>query len=87
MPRHKKGTLVRAKTREEMGEESWNLNDCDDYITPNGWLYITNRFLHGRHGENKQGDDAYECRSIATGRTIQLFPEEITTKGVKNQDG
>ena len=80
MPRHKRGTVVRAFTKEEIGECEWEKNSADEFIAPNGYLYIVEKFLHASHLENEHNQDAYLCRSIATGERIQLFPDEITTR-------
>ena len=79
MPRHKKGTVVRAYTKEELGEDLWTKNSSDEFVVPNGYLYIIERFIPTSHYDNEHDADAYECRSIATGELIQLFPHEITT--------
>lgn len=85
MPRHKKGTLVRAYTKEELGEEEWHKNSGDDFIAPNGYLWIVQRWIPVEHRDNEHDRDAYECKSVATGELVQLFPEEITTRMRKEQ--
>ena len=85
MPRHKKGTLVRAHTKEEMGAEEWARNSGDDFIAPNGYLWIVQRWIPVKHSANEHDRDAYECKSLATGALVQLFPEEITTRMRKEQ--
>jgi hypothetical protein len=80
MPRHKKGTLVRAYTKEELGEEKWDFHSADEYIVPNGYLWVVQRFIPAEYDENEFGANTYECKSLATGAVLQLFPEEITTR-------
>lgn len=80
MPRHKSGTIVRAKTKEEMGEHDWEKNSADEFIAPNGYVYIVQRFIPITHDDNEHNADAYECKSVQTGELIQLFPSEITTR-------
>jgi hypothetical protein len=84
MPRHKRGTLVRVRTEEEVGEEQYGENSTKEMVEQHGWLYTVVRFLPAHHGENENSIDAYECKSLATGELIQLFPEEITTKELKH---
>lgn len=83
MPRHKKGTLVRAYTKEEIGEDEWVRNSAEGIIEPNGYLWVVQRFVPYGHKENEHSADAYECRSVATGVVEQLFPIEITTRPTK----
>ena len=83
MPRHEKGTMVRIRSEEEQGEGQFDRNCTVDAIDEGGWIWIVQRFLHGHHRDNEYGFDSYECRSVATGDIIQLFPEEITTKPMK----
>lgn len=84
MPRHKRGTLVRVRTEEEVGEYKFDINNTREAVDDHGWLYTVVRFLPAHHGENEHEHDAYECKSLATGELIQLFPEEITTKELKH---
>lgn len=83
MPRHKKGTVVRAFTKEELGAEKWSVNGADEFIEPHGYIWIVQRFIPLGHGDNEHHHDAYECRSIADGHVEQLFPQEITTRPKK----
>lgn len=83
MPRHKKGTLVRAYTKEEIGEDQWVRNSAEGIIKPNGYLWVVQRFIPRTYWENEHNADAYECRSVATGAIEQLFPSEITTRPMK----
>jgi len=85
MPRHKKGTIVRAYTEEELGAEEWDANDGGKHIHPHGYIWIVQRWIPVTHPENEYNYDAYECRSVATGAVKQLFPKEITTKLHKEQ--
>jgi hypothetical protein len=85
MARHKAGTLVRAYTKEEIGDERWELNSADEFITPNGYIWIVQRFIPVRSPYNEHRRDAYECRAVATGVVTQLFPDEITTRVAKEQ--
>jgi hypothetical protein len=64
---------------EEIGEEHWKLNVAYEFIEPNGYLYIIQRYVPRGHRDNEHDKDAYECKSLATGELVQLFPHEITT--------
>lgn len=86
MPRHKKGTLVRAYTKEELGEDQWEKNCAEEFIAPNGYLWVVQRWIPVYHYDNEHDANAYECKSLATGVVEQLFPNEITTKKPKEQD-
>lgn len=79
MPRHKKGTLVRIRTEDEVGEYLWEKNSTGKEVRHGGWLYTIVRYLPIEHRDNEHRHPAYECKSIATGGLAQLFPEEITT--------
>ena len=85
MPRHKKGTLVRVLTPEEAGEGMWAKNSTEEYVEKYGWLHTVVRFLPREHGDSIFDCDAYECKSLDTGDLVQLFPDEITTKPMKEQ--
>lgn len=84
MPRHKKGTLVRVKGAHEA--EDWDRDDTADVVKNHGWLYIVERYLPNGYLQNEHTVDAYECKSIASGSLVQLFPCEITTKKEKPRD-
>lgn len=84
MPRHKKGTLVRLRTKKEMGDRWDFLNTDEADPDNNGVLWVVQRFLPAKHGDNMFQQDAYECRSLSTGTTMQLFPGEITTRSSRD---
>ena len=88
MPRHKKGTLVRLRTKEELGEDRWDFYNTEETDPDNnGCLWVVQRFLPAKHGDNTYQHDAYECRALSTGAISQLFPEEITTRSERNGQG
>jgi hypothetical protein len=83
MPRHKKGTLVRIRTEEEVGEYLWDQHDTKREVKLHGWLYSVVRFLPYNHADSEYAENAYECKSLSTGALAQLFCKEITTRKPK----
>lgn len=81
MPRHKKGTLVRACTKEELDQSEWL--ELEDIVEEYGHIFIVQRFLKAGHSLSEYSEAAYECKSLSTGEPVQLFPHEITTKKPK----
>lgn len=84
MPRHKKGTLVRIT------EEALEPNYCDRtaivaVIKSGGMLFIVEKFLPVNSRKNPYGSPLYMLRSVSTGWTAELFPNEITTRKPKEQ--
>lgn len=83
MPRHNKGRCVRLRTKEEQGVGEFDKNSTQDAIDEGGWIWIVEEFVPAPKLGNDYGYDAYECRSVATGVIMQLFPDEITTRPMK----
>lgn len=74
---------MRLLTLEEQGEWQFINNCTDDAIDEGGWIWIVQRFVPAESNYNDYSFDVYECKSIATGAIMQLFPKEITTRPMK----